>query len=260
MGNFHSWKSWADNLGNLVFPPKCHGCAILLQDTVNPFCQTCVESIPGRGLKRCYRCGIPRPDQTAIHSDSHVIVCPICVNKPPIWESVVSLGTYEGTLREWILKQKGRGGQWFAEILGRFWANNLAKNLPPWDKVDAVVPVPRHWTKKWWLGHNPAEGLSRGLCGLRDWPLDRFSLFRTRATRKQSELTPNQRKSNVRGAFAWRGRQVMGGKAILVDDIITTGATLKECAKILKSVGFTQITLFVLAQGKTLTTNPVEPG
>lgn len=259
MGYLEIGKSWVNSLGDLVFPPKCHSCGLLLTDSSLPFCQTCQESIPGRDIARCQRCGSANPTQSLQKNEIIEHICPICIQKPPIWERVACLGSYEGILREWILSQKGRRGEWFAEVLGRYWAENLPNNFPNWEKVDAVVPVPRHWTKKWWLGHNPAEGLARGLCGIKNWPLDRFSLFRTRATRKQSELTPNQRKNNVRGAFAWRGRMVKNGRAILVDDILTTGATVRECAKTIKSAGFNQIALCVLAQGKTLTTVHIEP-
>lgn len=258
MGKLDIWKSWAASLGDLIFPPKCHSCGLLLPDSSNPFCHFCIESIPGRGLVRCHRCGNPNPIQPDNENANLEHICPPCVQKPPLWESVFCFGSYDGILREWILSQKGRRGEWFAEILGRFVAANFPIRFPPWERVDAVIPVPRHWTKKCWLGHNPAEGLARGICGIKGWPLDRFSLFRNRATRKQSDLTPNQRKSNVRGAFAWRGRNFKEGRAILIDDILTTGATVRECAKTIKSAGFTQITLCVIAQGKTLTTTPFE--
>ncbi len=251
---------WDSGLGELVFPPLCHGCGDLLAAAEKPFCPPCVHKIPGLNLYRCSGCGTVKPDQTLTGQATKGWRCPSCIDKPLPWDFLFALGSYDGQLRDWILAQKGRRGEWFAEILGRFFADFIPFPFQSLEKVDAVIPVPRHWTKRWWFGHNPAEGLARGLCGIKSWHLERFPLFRTRPTARQSDLTPNQRKTNVKGAFAWRGRLQKNATALLVDDVYTTGATMMECSKTLKAAGFSQIAIAVLALGKTRTTHPVRRG
>ncbi len=252
--------TWGAGLGDLVFPSRCHCCGDLLAGGGKPFCFSCVKKISVLKLLRCIGCGSINPDQTLTGQPANGWRCPGCKDNPHPWDRLFSLGSYEGQLRNWILALKGRGGEWFAEILGRFWTDFFPIPIQTLEKVDAVIPVPRHWTKRWWFGHNPAEGLARGLCGIKGWPLDRFSLYRTRPTARQSDLTPTQRKTNVRNAFSWRGRLQKNASALLVDDVYTTGATMTECSKTLKKAGFSQITIAVLALGKTLTTNPVRRG
>ncbi len=251
---------WGDGLSDLVFPPRCHGCRELLSAGGKPFCFSCIQKIPGINLIRCPGCGTNKPDQSIPTQDTECGRCTNCQKNPLPWEFHFSLGSYEGQLRNWILGQKGRGGEWFAEILGRFWATCLPPSFPKLGKMYFVIPVPRHWTKRLWFGHNPAEGLARGLCAIKGGNLDRFSLFRTRFTARQSDLNPMQRKSNVKGAFAWRGGPQKHASALLVDDVYTTGATMAECTKTLKAAGFSHIAIAALALGKTLTTHPVKRG
>ena len=105
------------------------------------------------------------------------------------------------------------------------------------DAADLVIPVPIHWSRRYYRGFNQSELLCEGIPA--DLMVSR-SLKRVRATRPQVGLTPDERRQNLRDAFACRSN-VAGKKILLVDDVITTGHTVGECAKTLKNAGALEV-------------------
>ena len=142
-----------------------------------------------------------------------------------------------------------------ADVAGRAYVMGLLREAGQTvlDGADAVVPVPLHPWKRLQRGFNQSADLARGL-GLPVRPL----LFRSRATRAQAGLTPRQRRRNVAGAFvlhpwfsrAGRGapKDVSGRILVLVDDVMTTGATLDACARVLKRAGAREVRTLTLAR------------
>lgn len=128
-----------------------------------------------------------------------------------------------------------------AEPLGQF----LLKALPRELDFDAVVPMPLHWTKHWRRGFNQSELLARVVSRRWNVPVKRL-VRRTRATPVQAGLTSSKRRLNVLGAF--RASNVAGLKVLLVDDVLTTGATAGACAAALKRAGAARVTLLTLAR------------
>lgn len=157
--------------------------------------------------------------------------------------SVVRLGVYEGPLRSLLLLAKFRG-QWpVAEGLGK---EMSALGVPAGAEV--VVPVPLHVRRMFWRGYNVADLLARGVARGSGLAWGRW-LTRRRATVPQSAHSAHAaRRRNVAGAFAvpWAGR-VAGRHVLLVDDILTSGATATECARALKRAGATRVSLMVAA-------------
>ena len=118
------------------------------------------------------------------------------------------------------------------------------------DGVDGVVPGPLHPRRERERGYNQALLLASALCKLTGWPLRARVLRRTRYTSQQTRLSANQRRDNVRGAFAPAGENLEGQHLLLVDDVMTTGATVSECAKVLKKSGASRVSVLTLARAR----------
>jgi len=126
-------------------------------------------------------------------------------------------------------------------------ADELAASIAPVvETFDVVVPVPIHWSRKCLRGFNQAEVLSEGLPRVR-----RDVLIRTRRTRQQVGLTPEQRLRNLRGAFAV-AEPVQGLTVLLLDDVVTSGGTARECARALRSGGAARIELLTYCAGGSM--------
>lgn len=132
--------------------------------------------------------------------------------------------------------------------LARHLAGFMQRVLPPELVFDVVVPVPLHWRKQWDRGFNQAELLARQIASRRGLPVAR-ALRRKRATAVQASLASAGRRRNVAGAFAVRdASRISGARVLLIDDVMTTGATANACATALKSAGAKSITLLTLAR------------
>jgi len=132
--------------------------------------------------------------------------------------------------------------------LARTLAANLALALPLDQKFDVVVPMPLHWRRKWQRGFNQAELLARRTarrCGI---PMSN-SVRRIRSTAAQAGLSNAMRRENVAGAFRLKNRRaIQGRRVLLIDDVMTTGATASACALALKRGGAASVTLLALAR------------
>jgi ComF family protein len=168
-----------------------------------------------------------------------------CVGERYGFDAVVRLGTYEGVRREAILRLKSGWNETLAEVIGRTWATQL----PCPADIDAVVPVPLHWTRRWRRGYNQAEALARGLATKWKLPLQSRWLWRVRPTGDQKGLGRVDRLENLCGAFAvTRGLVLNGLRLMVVDDVMTTGATCSESALALKRAGAVHVVAAVLAR------------
>ena len=124
----------------------------------------------------------------------------------------------------------------------------LAQALPRESGFDAIVPMPLHWRKRWQRGFNQSELLAREIG--RRWNLPvRALVRRKRSTVPQAGLTSAQRRKNVEGAFkAGKGAPLKGMRLLLIDDVLTTGATASACARALKRAGAARVTFLALAR------------
>jgi ComF family protein len=160
-------------------------------------------------------------------------------------DAVAVAWLYEGGLRKAIHRMKYARIRRMAEPLGRMIATVAVERLPP---ADAVVPVPLHAERRAERGFNQAEELAREVarrCGL---PLLTTGLERRRATGHQAGLSRAERRTNIAGAFVWRSAQSPPARIILIDDVLTTGATLVACADALRAAGSCSIYAAALAR------------
>lgn len=151
-------------------------------------------------------------------------------------------GAYAGTLRKLIHLFKYSGMRRLARPLGDL----LWDALPRDRQFDAVTAVPLHWRRRWQRGFNQSELLGKEIARRRGIPVMRV-LRRASATRAQAGLSNAQRRENVAGAFRAR-RRVNGLRMLLVDDVMTTGATAGACARALKKAGARSVSLLALAR------------
>jgi ComF family protein len=118
-------------------------------------------------------------------------------------------------------------------------------------RCDAVVPIPMYWTRRLWRGVNNPEVVGQRLAAALKIEYAAHLLVRSRHTEPQADLSPDQRRKNVHGAFgASRHRNLPGARVLLVDDILTTGATASEAARMLKQAGAAYVAVAVIARAE----------
>lgn len=170
--------------------------------------------------------------------------CTLCRLGLQGFDAVYSYGSYEGPMRELIHLYKYGG----VVPLAHYFGGLLSLALPREQRFDAIVPMPLHWRKRWQRGFNQSELLAREIARRWDVPV-RHLLRRKRATVPQAGLTNAKRRANVQGAFALRrAGDLTGQRILLVDDVITTGATASACGRLLRRAGAAQITVLAVAR------------
>ena len=177
-------------------------------------------------------------------------ICGMCRRARPEFERAAAFGSYDGTLRELLHLLKYEGVRPVAGILGGLLASAIDTCSLNGLKL-TVIPVPLYRRRRGERGFNQAELLARAaLRQLRSsWPLLTDCLVRTRETASQTGLTRHQRRANVRGAFKVKDRSQVAGKDILlIDDVLTTGTTAAECARVLKRSGAGKVYVATVAR------------
>ena len=231
---------------DLVFPPDCACCHDSIEPGLfAPVCPACraalVELRPG-----CPRCGALLPPNDDPKK------CPRCRDRRFHFDRVARLGTYQGTLRSAVLRMKRPNQRALATALGDLLAESAGSTLAALEP-DVVVPVPMHWTRKMWRGVNSPDAIAQRLAGSLGAPVRPNLLVRCRRTAPQASLSPSRRRANVRGAFrASKHSDLSGARILLVDDIMTSGATVDEAAKVLSKAGARFVAVAVLARAEGL--------
>jgi len=228
---------------NLVFPDDCRVCGVRLREVSRvPVCSTCL-SAPKPLLAEyfCVDCKAPFLNAFPLDDNGR---CSLCRRGLTGFDAAFSFGEYDGTLRKLIHLFKYDRFKPLARPLGKL----LASALPRDWKYDMVVPMPLHWRRSWERGFNQSELLGKALSTKLGAPLVR-AVRRKRRTPSQAGLTNAQRRVNVAGAFVWNKRvSVKDRHVLLVDDVLTTGATASACAAVLKRAGAKRVTVLTLAR------------
>jgi ComF family protein len=228
----------------LIYPDCCVFCGTLLTENRH-FCASCRDAINADSSLCCPRC--------AGSVGAFAVVdgcCPACRLERFAFEQVIRLGRYDGLLRDVVLRLKNQRGEGLAELIGEHWAEQAAERFRPLG-LDAIVPVPLHWLRRWQRGYNQSAGLCRGLSSILNLPCQSNWLRRIRSTPRQTSQTAAARKANVRGAFRTRPGATLRGRAILlVDDVMTTGATAHEAARAVLEGGARRVVVAVLARAQ----------
>jgi ComF family protein len=161
------------------------------------------------------------------------------------YDAAYSFGEYTGALRRLIHLLKYHGVKALKEPFGRW----LAQSLPLDERVDLVVPVPLHWWRRYRRGFNQSEVLGQEIARRTGLLCSSQALRRTVSTPPQARMSARQRRRNVASAFTVPDSALVRGRTILlVDDVLTTGATLGACAKALKKAGARRVVALTLAR------------
>jgi ComF family protein len=232
-----------DALLDLVFPPRCVVGGELLDPSEVHLCEACIGKIDRIGSPLCSCCGRPffTPDD-----DDHL--CGVCIDTAPPFDIARAFGVYGGVLLDVIHLFKYRRRAYLSGILSGLMARGLGAEARGFD---VLVPVPLHKRRLYQRGYNQASLLCRGLGRAWGLPVDYTSLIRERWTEPQVRLTPSERIKNVRGAFSVADgpeNPLRDKRILLVDDVYTTGATVSECARVLKRAGAESVGVLTLAR------------
>lgn len=225
-----------------VLPPRCLGCGTAMAGA-DGLCPACFGDITFLADPACAACGFPFEIDTGAPA-----LCAACQAHRPAFDTARAVFAYSARSRDLVLDFKHRdrleGTPGFARWLARAGHDVLAR-------ADAIVPVP---LQRWRLlkrRYNQAAELARALARETGIPAAVDLLRRTRPTESQGRKSRLARRRNVRGAFAvapqWAPR-LPGARLVLVDDVFTTGATVEECARVLKRAGAAHVAVLTLAR------------
>ena len=243
---------WSILLTNLLYPPACVVCRGALvsdddaarhtPDASRLVCRRCAEAMPRGTPPLCQLCGVGLPG-----AFDAVVQCAMCRSHPRAFEMARSSWRYQGSVEELVRQfkyhRRWRIGRWLAEHMVV-----TAQESLPLEEVAAVLPVPLHWLKRRLRGTNPSEELATVVARSLKKPCLLHALRRSRWTRTQTRLRWRERLRNVQQAFRAEPRLVRGRTFLLVDDVLTSGATANACALALKQAGARRI--FVLTAAR----------
>ncbi len=251
---------WAFFL-DLVFPVECLGCG----QVGKWLCSNCLKNIKLNSRQYCLECKTTTKFGQFCAADKdkyalNVVWIAADYDEPVIAKMVKSF-------KYSFIKSLGND---LAEILIMFLKNLLGQPLLAGQievkenvngditggqsvlkdfKSSIIMPVPLSTKRKRWRGFNQAEILARTLGMNLDLEVNSQNLIRIKHKKPQAKLGEAERKINVADCFSWQGRDLTAQNVILIDDVVTTGATLNECAKVLKQAGAGQVWALVVAKG-----------
>jgi ComF family protein len=235
---------WLARLGHVLCPPRCLVCrepGAAQRD----LCRDCMGALPWN-QSACGRCAIPLPAMASGHEDADGggAVCGACLQRPPPLDAVHAAFVYAFPLDRLLPRFKFHRDLAAGRLLAQGMADAFRELPPP----DALVPVPLHRARLRTRGYDQALELAKPLAQTLGIPLHERALSRIRHTSAQSELDARGRRRNVRGAFAVDARAALPAHVVLVDDVMTTGATLHAAAVALRRAGVARVDAWVCAR------------
>lgn len=223
-----------------VLPPRCLACGATVSEP-DALCGPCWSSITFFAPPYCSICGLPFP-----HPIAEGAICGDCARQRPRWDRARAVFRYDKNSRRLVLGLKHGDQTHMARAFGRWMHRAGAEIL---EGADLLIPVPLHWTRLFARRYNQAVLLAQAIHAAGGPPVAADWLVRRRRTPAQGHLGPAARQRNVQAAFAFRpGRDLAGKRVVLVDDVLTTGATAAECARVLRRAGAGSIGVLTLAR------------
>lgn len=221
-----------------LYPVTCLHCDTPLTGRLR-ICGRCWPKLPWHDARRCPHCGRPGVDPTA--------PCGRCQRQPPAFRALHGPLAYTEPLPDWIQGLKYHQQLGLAPTLGALAATGLGSQLEAMP-CDLLVPIPLHRARLTQRGFNQAQLLAAELARRTGLPLHPHGLHRTRDTRPQVGLADSRRGTNVRGAFHARPAEVADRRILLIDDVVTTGATADAAAAALLTAGARTVTVAAVAR------------
>lgn len=225
---------------HLLLPPVCPLCAGTMPFAAHdPFCPTCMAGVLPLPPAHCSHCALPYVHSGAIAAH----LCSRCLLDPPVYRATYAAGLYQQQLRLAVqhFKFHQRPG------LDRCLATLLERALPPDLPSDLLIPVPLHPARLRQRTYNQALLLARDIGRRRRLEVSGTRLIKVCETAPQQELSARQRRHNLRDVFRLQ-QDVRGRRILLVDDVMTTGATVAACSRVLLDGGAAEVRVAVVGR------------
>ncbi len=228
---------------DFIFPPQCYVCKKILEGE-DGLCFECLSKINFITKPRCEICSFPF--EFNLSNTNNHLICPKCLNKPPKFDKSISVVHYDEISKKIILPFKHGDKTNFAKFIAKLMYMS-GKDLI--NEADVIIPVPIHFLRMLKRKYNQTSFISK-IIGKKSKKQVLYStLIRKVATKSQGHLSAKARKLNVLGAFKVKNpNKIKGKKIILIDDVFTSGATVNECAKILKRNGARKVFVLTFAR------------
>jgi ComF family protein len=236
-------------VADLVYPPRCVSCHLDLQPDPDgadriAVCHDCRQRLSPPVGNWCLRCGAPCEGPA-----SHVKECAHCRGSSFAWQQDAALGRYDGELSQAVVRTKRSRNEPLTMTLGQLLFKTRTELLRHM-QAEVVVPMPVHWLRRLRRGTNGPDLVAEALSQCLNLPLRTHTLKRSRLTPLQTDVNPSERHLQQRKSFIVRSsRHIQGRRILLVDDVLTTGATASEAASALLKAGATAVGVAVLARG-----------
>ena len=226
-----SLKRLGQQILNATLPASCLLCTADSQGKL--LCPPCIGDLPRLPAALCPLCAT----QT-----THGERCGACLHEPPNFDRTLALYQYDFPVDRIIHAMK-----YGHQLAVTDWSAGRLAELLGTEEYDCIIPLPLHPERLRERGFNQSAEIARNLGICLKFPVDRSNVLRTRPTPPQAEQALKERRRNVRGAFECR-TDFTGKRLLLIDDVMTTGATVNECARILKLHGAALVTVAVIAR------------
>ena len=218
-----------DRVRDRALPQTCFFCGDSAPETV---CEACAASLPHLGREVCPRCQL---------AASNAEVCGRCLKKPPVWQRLVAEWQYEFPLNAAIVSAK------YHHAFSIFRWVSAQRIDWPFASAATLIPVPLAELRLQFRGYNQAQLIALEMAKRFSLRVDTDAVIRIRETDIQQRLNWIERRRNVRNAFA-ATRSFAGESVVLIDDVVTTGATLNELARAVYDAGAARVDAYVLAR------------
>ncbi|QFY42501.1 ComF family protein [Candidatus Methylospira mobilis] len=228
-------NDWSTIIQDWLYPPTCLLCGEDGQHN-RDLCQACENALP-RNNPACARCGIALPG-------TGIDICGICMKNPPAFDTTQAIFQYQDGIRFLIHHLKFHANYACARLLGQLMTDTLQIIGA---KPDCLIPVPLHPARYRQRGFNQSLEIARTLSKQLSIPLAFDNCVRIRKTQSQAELHANERRANLKGAFACKAR-LSCKRVAIIDDVVTTGTTVNELAGVLRKAGAEQVQVWAVAR------------
>jgi len=241
---FGVFSEFFGKVADWCYPRVCPGCGKPSDRPNRYLCWDCFRRLELHTRSLCSLCGLETEGNVA-----HAFVCGACKDARPAFDKARSAGHFHGVLREQIHQFKYGQALWLKEDLADLLHGCLLAHFVA-EAVDVVVPVPLHPVRQRERSYNQASLLAQALAARLGRRYDGKSLLRTRTTLTQTQFDAAHRRMNILGAFSVAEPEWVAQRCVLlVDDVMTTGATLNECARTLKKAGARTVWCLTVGRG-----------
>lgn len=225
---------------DIIIPPVCLSCKDVVQEQ-GQICAECWQNIPLISKHKCNKCGLPFEFDMGKGAK-----CQQCSSSKPKFKKVLAVCKHEGTARKLAVNLKFNDRTHLAPYIASMMVSMGRELL---EKTDIIIPVPLHSRRRLFRKYNQSALLGQQIAKQSGVDYSPFVMKRVRSTTPQTRLSKKDREKNVKDAFSVTNKLAVEGKRILlIDDVMTTGATINECTAALKEAGVKHVNGLVFSR------------